>query len=185
MTTIQRKTGAFVVLFGLGVLAMAAMAAGVQEIRFGTVTAGGGTSDVGDLSLVGTIGQPVADLSTGGTLKLRSGYYQVKKGQVTGVPGEDSGVPALNTLHDPYPNPFNPMTNVSFELATGGEVRIRIFDSRGQLVRSLVEGSWPAGRHRVQWDGKTAQGARASSGLYFLRFEAAGIVETKKMTLLK
>lgn len=169
----------------LAVLAVTAWAAGIHEIRFGVVTAGGGTSTQGNQTLVGTIGQPVAGFSSGGPLTLRSGHFQVKKGQVSGVSEGGSTVPSVNTLHDPYPNPFNPMTNVSFDLVNSGDVRLRVFNSRGQQVRDLVQGTWPAGRHLVQWDGKTDQGATASSGVYFLQFESAGVVETKKMTLLK
>ena len=169
----------------LAVLAAATWAGGIQEIRFGVVTAGGGTSTAGNLRLEGTVGQPVTGTSSGGTLTLNSGQSQVRKGQVSEVPGGGSVVPSVNTLHDPYPNPFNPMTNVSFDLVASGDVRVRIFDARGQQVRDLIQGTWPAGRHLVQWDGKTDQGATASSGIYFLQFESTGFTETKKMTLLK
>ena len=134
----------------LAVLAATAWAAGLHEVRFGVVTAGGGTSTQGNQALVGVIGQPVVGFSTGGALTLRSGHFQGMKGQVSAVPGGGSNVPSVNTLHDPYPNPFNPLTNVSFDLATAGDVRVRIFNSRGQQVRDLVQGSWPAGRHLVK-----------------------------------
>jgi hypothetical protein len=169
----------------LAILAAGAWAVGIQEIRFGIATGGGGTSTSGTLAMKGIVGQPVVSTSSGGTLVLRSGHLGLFEGAVSAVPGTESEVPATSRLNSLYPNPFNPMTNVSFELATAGPVRARIYDSRGQLVRDLVQGEWPAGRHLVQWDGKTDQGATASSGVYFLRFEAAGLADTRKMTLLK
>jgi len=191
MTHIVRMPrGAFLALLMaitavLAVLAVTTWAVGVQEIRYGIATSGGGVSTGGSLEMVGIVGQPVTGSSSGGTLSLGSGQVQITNALVSATPGVESEIPPANVLNNPYPNPFNPMTNVSFELATAGMVRVRVFDSRGQLVRDLVRGEWPAGRHLVRWDGKTDQGATASSGVYFLRFEASGIADTKKMTLLK
>jgi hypothetical protein len=169
----------------LVVLSINVWAVGVQQIRFGIATAGGGTSTGGSLRLVGVAGQPAVGKSSGGTFSLSSGQAQITNALVSAVPGSESEIPQANALNSPYPNPFNPMTNVRFELATAGRVRVRIFDASGRKVRDLVQGEWPAGRHLVRWDGKTDQGATAASGVYFLRFEAAGVADTKKMTLLK
>jgi flagellar hook assembly protein FlgD len=60
-----------------------------------------------------------------------------------------------------------------------------IFDVRGQLVRTLVSGTRPQGRHSIVWDGRTNLGAQVSSGIYFYRLNAAGDSETRKMTVLR
>jgi len=75
-------------------------------------------------------------------------------GAITPVGEELPGVPVNSRLNPPYPNPFNPSTNVSFELAVPGPVRVRIYDSRGQLVRELVNDYMPAGRHEVLGTGR-------------------------------
>lgn len=78
------------------------------------------------------------------------------------------------------PNPFNPLTRLSFELAEAGPVRVRIHDLRGALVRTLVDGPRGAGRHSLRFDG-----SGLASGVYFYTLEAAGVTETRKMVLMK
>ncbi len=84
-----------------------------------------------------------------------------------------------------FPNPFNPRTNLEFELPRASRVTVGIYDSRGRLVQILMEGFQPAGRVHLQWDGTNQTGAQVASGIYFARAETAlGSVE-KKLTLLK
>ena len=83
------------------------------------------------------------------------------------------------------PNPFNPMTSIGFTLRADSRVTLRIFDARGVLVRSLIDGEVAAGDHTVVWEGTDLAGAPASSGVYFYRLEGAGVAVTKRMTLLK
>ncbi len=103
--------------------------------------------------------------------------------QITGAP--ESGVPGATKLTGASPNPFNPATLISFDLAQAARVRLSIFDAAGRRVRVLVDDDRAAGRYEVRWDGNTDDGRRASSGVYFCRMAAGSFTDTKRMTLLK
>jgi len=83
------------------------------------------------------------------------------------------------------PNPFNPMTEIQFELPERIPVHLQVFDLRGRLVRTLVDGPREAGLQRVTWDGRDARGARVASGVYLYRIQAGDWVDQRKMTLVK
>ena len=93
--------------------------------------------------------------------------------------------PAATRLHEIAPNPFNPRTVVSFDLARPGPARLGVYDAAGRLVRTLCDETLPAGRHARAWDGRDAQGRGAPSGASYARLATAGAVEPRKMTLLR
>ncbi|NOT33519.1 MAG: T9SS type A sorting domain-containing protein [Candidatus Eisenbacteria bacterium] len=93
--------------------------------------------------------------------------------------------PSRTTLAAPYPNPARHGASVAFDLAREDEVRLEIFDMRGARVRSLAIGRRPAGRHRLTWDGRDESGRSAPSGLYFVRMEANGIRESRKLVVAR
>jgi len=64
-------------------------------------------------------------------------------------------------------------------------VRLAVYDLQGRRVRTLASHAMAAGRHVLGWDGRDAGGVRSASGVYFVRLEAAGRVEQKKVTLLR
>ena len=84
-----------------------------------------------------------------------------------------------------HPNPFNPVTTLVFEMAESGPVSLALYDLSGRLLRRLVEGELPAGRHERRWDGRDAAGRRLASGLYLARFSRPGHTETCRLLLLK
>ena len=94
-------------------------------------------------------------------------------------------LPTEYELEENYPNPFNPNTTINYALPKAGEVSLAIYNMRGQLVRTLVKGSSPAGRFSVTWNGKDDRGAPVSSGVYVYRLTATEFVSDKKLTLLK
>ncbi len=94
-------------------------------------------------------------------------------------------LPAKTQLFQNYPNPFNPSTTFHFDLLQQEHVQIRIFNILGKEIGEVVNNSFSAGTHQVLWDGKTSSGIVASSGVYFVRFEAGSFVETKKIVLMK
>ncbi len=94
--------------------------------------------------------------------------------------GEDDLLPMEFTLNQNHPNPFNPVTEISFGLPQACNVKLEIFNVVGQKVATLVEGYFEAGAHTVVWDG-----TRVASGVYLYRLEADDFVSTKKMVLLK
>ncbi len=89
------------------------------------------------------------------------------------------------TLAQNYPNPFNPMTTISFSLATRSPVKMQIFDTRGRLVRTLLDEQFSEGRHSVVWDGKDNQERPSATGVYLYRLTAGTTVLQDKMTLIK
>lgn len=91
-----------------------------------------------------------------------------------------------NALHPNVPNPFNPMTAITYEVAPGaGRVTIAVYDVAGRLVKRLVDDVVPGGVWEVSWDGKDTAGQQVSSGVYFYQMRAGDFVETRKMVLLK
>jgi len=91
----------------------------------------------------------------------------------------------MTSLHDNYPNPFNPETTISFTLANDAPVQIEICNIKGQVVRSLVNRHMSAGTHSVVWNGKDNDGHTVSSGMYFYRLSAGEHQSMRKMMLLK
>jgi hypothetical protein len=90
-------------------------------------------------------------------------------------------------LHAPRPNPFNPGTELRFDLTGPGarHVALRIYDVRGREVRTLVEATRAAGPHRVFWDGLDRHGAEAGSGVYFARLVSRGVDQVTRLVLLR
>ena len=87
----------------------------------------------------------------------------------TGVPVSPPAEPSgLARLYPAVPNPFNPRTMIRFELARGARTRLRIFAVDGSLVRTVVDRVYPAGEHRVYWDGQSDRGRDVGSGAYFV-----------------
>ncbi|MCB1182872.1 right-handed parallel beta-helix repeat-containing protein [bacterium] len=89
-------------------------------------------------------------------------------------------------LHPAAPNPFNPATRLSFDLAADGDVDLRIYDAAGRLVRTLLSGeSRIAGRHTIEWNGRDDAGRNVSAGVYYYRMRAGDRVLGGRATLLK
>jgi hypothetical protein len=83
------------------------------------------------------------------------------------------------------PNPFNPQTEIHYLVPASGRGSLRIYNVRGELVRTLLNGHFAAGEGSVIWDGRTADGRLASSGVYYYRLEVNGQSDVKSMLLLK
>ncbi len=94
-------------------------------------------------------------------------------------------IPAITSLEGNYPNPFNPETTIRFGLKQAGKVSVAIYNTRGQLVTTLVSDNLKAGRHSLVWNGKDASGKAVTSGMYLYRMQADGYSQTKKMMLMK
>ena len=94
-------------------------------------------------------------------------------------------VPNTTELSNAYPNPFNPSTNINYNLSAASDVSLIIYDMKGSLVKTLVSNFEDAGKHTLIWNGKNDNGAQVSSGMYLVRMEAAGEVYQQAITLLK
>lgn len=108
--------------------------------------------------------------------------------KLTSVSGVDdrSSPPVMLTLEQNTPNPFNPKTTIVYTVPRGGGVSIKIFNVRGELVRTLVEQHITTpGTFRVDWDGANDTGHQAASGVYICCLEAGESRETRRMTLVK
>jgi hypothetical protein len=88
-------------------------------------------------------------------------------------------------LNDPFPNPCNPSTTLSFSLPRAAPVSLTIYNLAGRRVATLINGEREAGQHSVIWRGTDDSGGTVPSGMYFARFEAVGRVESQKVLLLK
>ena len=94
-------------------------------------------------------------------------------------------VPATFTLHQNFPNPFNPITTLSYDLPEDSGVRLTIFDMLGNEVATLVNTNQQAGFKSVKWNATDSMGRPVSAGVYLYQIQAGEFVQTKKMVLLK
>jgi hypothetical protein len=96
-------------------------------------------------------------------------------------------LPKAFALSQNYPNPFNPSTTIAYDIPEGDnvQVQLKVYNMRGQLVRTLVDESKSEGSYQIQWDGTDNYGRRVSSGVYFYRIKAGEFSKTRKMVILK
>ena len=100
----------------------------------------------------------------------------------TGLPE----APLRNELSPAYPNPLNPATVIAYSVKEGGPLAIRVFDTAGRVVRTLLDEELESGvAGTVVWDGRDDRGEECASGVYFYRIDARDFTSTKKMVLLK
>ncbi|MBN1351839.1 T9SS type A sorting domain-containing protein [candidate division KSB1 bacterium] len=93
-------------------------------------------------------------------------------------------VPTKYALNQNFPNPFNPETSIRYQLPVSGMVKLIIYNSLGQQIRTLTSKNQTAGYHQVSWDGKDERGEPVSSGIYLYRLTAGEYVQVKKMLLM-
>jgi len=84
-----------------------------------------------------------------------------------------------------YPNPFNDTTTISFLVADQGNVRIEMFNIKGQLIKTLLDEEMNTGMHKISWDGRNSKGRTVPSGLYLYRVVISGKAVNGKMMMLK
>ena len=125
------------------------------------------------------------------------GKYEliVQKGNIIEIWGDGTTVgisggsptytPQAYTLSQNYPNPFNPSTKIEYAVQQAGHVTIKVFNLRGELVKTLVDQDRPSGEYSAVWDGKNDIGNSVASGQYFYQLSVGDFVTSKKLLLLK
>ena len=124
-----------------------------------------------------------AQIETDGSIAFQQGIANLQRLLA-------SFIPEKTALLANYPNPFNPETWIPYQLATAGDVQIRIYATNGILIRTLDMGHQPAGIYHQQsraayWDGKNEVGESVASGVYFYTLTAGNFTRTRKMLIAK
>jgi hypothetical protein len=97
----------------------------------------------------------------------------------------DFQIPESISLSPAFPNPFNPLVNLSFNLKEAAVIELRIYDMQGRLVRTITEGYHGSGDHPFQWDGMDFSGTPQSSGVYLVRLSSGANSQIQRITLLR
>ena len=119
-----------------------------------------------------------ADLALAGTYELN-----VEPVGATAVSQDPTPGP-ITTLTAVNPNPTPRGASIMWTLTEPENIALAVFDIRGVRVRTLGEGRWTAGEHRVEWDGRDGSGSKVEGGVYFVRLEAGKIRNTRKLIVL-
>lgn len=95
-------------------------------------------------------------------------------------------LPRFDRLGGSYPNPFNPLTRIKFELAHPTAVDLRIYDMQGRLLRVLLTNElFEPGVHEAEWDGRDHRGASVAAGVYLYQLVTDNFSGSRRMTLVK
>ena len=94
-------------------------------------------------------------------------------------------IPTKHLLHQNFPNPFNPSTNISFDLPNSSNVTLTVYDLIGNKIRTLKNGVMESGKYMNAWDGKNSSGETVSSGIYIYQLKSNSLTSTKRMILMK
>ena len=123
--------------------------------------------------------------SAGNICDPQEGHFQTTSPR-SAVSSQLSGdLPAEYCLYQNYPNPFNATTVIRYAVPRSGQVSVLIYNTMGQLVRTLVDQSQPPGQYQVSWDGKDDSQREVTSGIYFYGLRAGNYQDVCKMSLLR
>jgi hypothetical protein len=98
----------------------------------------------------------------------------------TGISNNNSLIPEKYSLSQNFPNPFNPVTKINFDIPKSGLTTLKVYDILGNLVYTLVNGNLNAGSYNYEFDGSDL-----ASGIYYFRITSGSFADAKKMTLIK
>jgi hypothetical protein len=110
--------------------------------------------------------------------------YPPGQGSASGMAGNNE-VPSSFSLNQNEPNPFNPATRLAFDVPRACGVTLKIFNIKGQLIRTLVNRTMSPGHYMIVWDGLDNDGVAVATGIYFYRLQAGDFSVSKKMLLLR
>jgi hypothetical protein len=142
----------------------------------------------------GTLAQIVFKTKAMGLADLQFGAVELgsSNGEITSakaMPVEmlqvTKALPKVYALYDNFPNPFNPATNIRYDLPMSSETTLAVYNVVGQLVKTLISAEQKAGEYSVQWDGSDEFGKEVASGIYYYVFRAGDYKSVKSMVLLK
>jgi WD40 repeat protein len=111
------------------------------------------------------------------------GVYSIALPVGTAV--DDVEIPQPTRLAQNVPNPFNPMTTISFSIPAASSTTLTVYDVAGKLVRTLVRQDLEAGDHQVIWNGSDEGGRQVAAGVYLYRLDSGSVLEVKRMTLIR
>jgi len=113
---------------------------------------------------------------------LRDAFYRFRH-----MVGSNPDVPEAKQFRVDanYPNPFNPETVIEYFMPKSGPLAIKVYNVRGELVRTLIDEMVSEGQGKVAWDGTDTHGVEVSSGVYFYKTTALGKTTVQKMALIK
>lgn len=146
-----------------------------------------------------TIG-PAVTISGGGDVKINAntvaikpqffiavgGQLQIISGGVTvGINPQKNTIPKDFIVKQNYPNPFNPSTHISYSLPKAANVNLIIYNTSGQMVKTLLSKYQEPGNYVVTWDGTGKAGTRLSSGMYYYALKAGSHYVVKRMIMIK
>ena len=128
--------------------------------------------------------------------EFEDGWIRITEGQVRDgafavnplalpAPVQMETLPEVYALGFNYPNPFNPETTIKYALPQASDVKLVVYNSIGQVVRTLVNERQSIGRYAFTWDATNDRGQAVSSGIYLYRLQAGEFAQVRKMLLLK
>ncbi len=102
-----------------------------------------------------------------------------------GTTSVKAAIPSTTQLFTAYPNPFNPSTNIKYNLAKDSHVTLAVYDVLGRQIKLLSDQYQTAGQYSVQWDGSTDAGVMAPSGTYLVRMQTGNTSQVQKVLFMK
>ena len=103
----------------------------------------------------------------------------------TSVSVASQNLPTTSGLSSNFPNPFNASTQIAYDIATPGLVRLTIYNILGQPVHTLVNQFQPAGSYQIRWEARDQRGTALAAGVYLVRLHYPGGEQTRRLLLLK
>jgi len=182
LTILIRLSNMILVLTAVLIQQAFAQSSSNYKIKKTVINQGGAASQSANYKVADAVGQssPV-DESNSTHYIIYSGFLGGGIVIITALDELDNAnMPLEFKLYQNYPNPFNPSTKIKFALPKVETVTIEIYNIIGQNVKTLVNQSFPAGYHEVEFNGQNL-----SSGIYLYRIEAGKDQEVKKMVLIK
>ena len=98
---------------------------------------------------------------------------------------EIKAIPVRFALQQNFPNPFNPSTEIRFDLPENDNVILEVYNMMGQKIKTLASGNMSPGYHSIIWNGTNDAGAKVATGMYFYSINTSNFQSIKKMLFLK
>ncbi len=188
----KRLSAAMLVLMAIQIQQAEAQNLVLQDTTIATTTTFSANSiTVGPNFTIASTGDVILSAET--TIAVIPQFFVVQGGKLQVVSGappvsvetEDPIIPDEFIVHQNFPNPFNPETEIRFALTKDSHVVINIYNTLGQQIGTLIDTQYAAGFHSVRWDGKDRNGRPVASGVYLYQIQAGEFSQVRKMSLIR